>query len=226
MHLDNGLTLSCIEPGKTFRFGAKNADLEIDLTYEAIMKPLVTRGEPPFNHGNHIDQPGRVRGHFVLQGEEIPVDCFAMRDRSWGIRRDGRQPQVGYCYAIASEHSAFLSISVQRQGVDGVLTGFLMRDGVWSKLRDGTRTVERDSEGRPAFIHVEARDALGRQLSATGEARSRQVFTTYPSMFCWNSLVRWDFEGAVSWGEDQDIWHPRRWREHIQQKRHQLQTRR
>jgi hypothetical protein len=42
---------------------------------------------------------------------------------------------------------------------------------------------------------------------------SRQVFTAYPDMFCWNSLARWEYDDVVAWGEDQDIWHPRKWRD-------------
>ena len=51
-------------------------------------------------------------------------------------------------------------------------------------------------------------------MEATGRPLSRQVFTAYPSMFCWNSLVEWDFDGQRCHGEDQDVWHPRMWREH------------
>jgi hypothetical protein len=32
-------------------------------------------------------------------------------------------------------------------------------------------------------------------------------------MFCWNSLVQWTYDGVECWGEDQDVWHPRRWRD-------------
>jgi len=65
-----------------------------------------------------------------------------------------------------------------------------------------------------AFLmeRVEAIDERGRPLEALGTTVSRQVFTAYPDMFCWNSLARWDFDGTVGWGEDQDIWHPRKWR--------------
>jgi hypothetical protein len=209
-----GLILKCHEPGRVFQFGYENDDLAFDLTYEAVMKPLLTRAEPPFNHGTHVDQPGRVTGRFVLHGEEMDVDCFAMRDRSWGIRRDGRQPKVGYCHATASPEHAFLSISVDRRGTDGILTGYLMRDGVWAKLEAGERVVERDEHGRPSVIRVGGVDELGRPLEAVGRPLSRQVFTCYPSMFCWNSLVQWELDGTPCFGEDQDIWHPRQWREY------------
>jgi hypothetical protein len=212
MRLDNGMRLDCVEPGLAYDFGYEHRDLTFALRYEAIMPPLVTRGTPPFNNG-HIDQIGRVRGSMTLHGDEIAVDCFAMRDRSWGPRQDGRQPKVGYAYATASPESCFLSISIDRKGDDQVSTGFHWRDGVWSRMASGTRRVDRDDHGRPARIVVDACDELGRGVAATGTVLSRQVFTAYPSMFCWNSLVQWSYDGTTCFGEDQDVWHPRRWRE-------------
>ena len=53
---------------------------------------------------------------------------------------------------------------------------------------------------------------LGRTVEAVGIVASRQVFKCYPSMFCWNSLVEWELDGHACWGEDQDIWHPEKWR--------------
>jgi hypothetical protein len=210
----DGMRLTCLVPGRTFRFGYDSDDTSFELTYEALMQPMLTRQQPPFNHGTHIDQPGRVTGRFALRGEDIPVDCIAMRDRSWGVRAPRRQPKLGYCHATAGPDSSFLSISVERKGHDGVVAGYLMRDGVWSKLVSGVRTVRRDGKGRPAEIHVEAVDELGRELEAVGTTVSRQVFTAYPDMFCWNSLTSWQFDGVTAWGEDQDVWHPRKWRDH------------
>jgi hypothetical protein len=210
----DGLVLRCHEPGRVFQFAYESDDVSFDLTYEAVMRPLLTRQEPPFNHGSHIDQPGRVTGRFALRGEEMAVDCYAMRDRSWGIRKDGRQPKVGYCHGTASPDSSFLAISVDRKGHDGIIRGYLMRDGTWANLVSGVRTVERDRHHRPAAIRIEAVDELDRPVEATGRPLSRQVFTAYPSMFCWNSLVEWDFDGSRCFGEDQDVWHPRMWREH------------
>jgi hypothetical protein len=210
------LVLQCMEPGRVFRFAYEGEDLRFDLTYDALMRPLLSRREPPFDFGAHIDQPGHVTGTMWLGDDEVAVDCYAMRDRSWGIRRPGRQPKIGYCYGTVSADDAFLSISVDRKGHDGVIRGFLQREGTWSELVGGTRSVERDAQGRPALIRVEATDALGRELVATGRSVSRQVFTAYPHMFCWNSLVHWELDGVPCWGEDQDVWHPRAWRRHAQ----------
>ena len=214
-NLHGGMWLRCVEPGRVFRFGCENDDVTFDLTFEAVCRPLLTRQEPPFNHGAHIDQPGHVTGSFTLHGEQMDVDCIAMRDRSWGVRRAGRQPKVGYDHGTASGDDGFLSISVDRRGDDRIGLGYLLRDGVWSNLADGHRTVVRDAEHRPARIEIEAVDELGRALHATGRPVSRCVFNAYPHMFCWASLTEWDVNGVRCWGEDQDVWHPGRWRRFV-----------
>lgn len=213
--LPNGMTLLALEAGRVYELGYDSDELKLELRYEALMRPMISRGTPPFSVAGHLDQPGHVTGRMVLHGEEMPVDCFAMRDRAWGPRRDGRQPKVGYAYATVSAEAAFLSVSVHRRDdLDRVSTGYLMRDGEWALLSSGTREVERDRHGRPATIVIRAEDGLGRQVDAVGRAVSRQVFTAYPSMFCWNSLVCWEYDGVECWGEDQDVWGPRRWREY------------
>jgi len=210
--LHNGMTVKAVDPTRVFELGYESRDLTLELRYEALMQPLVSRGTPPFTVAGHIDQPGHVTGRMVLHGEELAVDCYAMRDRAWGPRIDGRQPKIGYSYATASADSAFLSISIDRREGDNVSTGYLMRDGVWSRLASGTREVERDERGRPAVVTIDAADELGRRVRARGTTVSRQVFTAYPSMFCWNSLARWELDGVECWGEDQDVWSPQRWR--------------
>ena len=122
---------------------------------------------------------------------------------------------MGYDHATASADDGFLSISVDRKGDDRVLRGYLLRDGDWAHLVDGTRTVERDDECRPARITVDAVDERGRTLHAVGEPASRCVFNSYPHMFNWTSFARWEFDGVEAWGEDQDVWHPGRWRRFV-----------
>ncbi|MDE0987630.1 MAG: hypothetical protein OSA83_00225 [Pseudomonadales bacterium] len=88
---------------------------EADLTFEGIMAPNPHPDRcAPFWKGRHFDQPMHVTGNIVLQGEDIPVDCFAFRDRSWSPRRprdsaaaqvttEGKKPQADS--ATSSEHS-------------------------------------------------------------------------------------------------------------------------
>ena len=59
--------------------------------FDAIMAPNPHPvGVAPFVRGTHFDQAGHVTGEMVLHGERIPIDCFSVRDRSWGPRPQGR----------------------------------------------------------------------------------------------------------------------------------------
>ena len=97
----NGVHVSVIEPLTTYavRYSDPGA-LEVDLVFEAIMEPNPhPDGVVPFLKGAHFDQAGHVTGTMVLHGEEIPIDCYSVRDRSWGPRPHGtpeapqRQPR-------------------------------------------------------------------------------------------------------------------------------------
>jgi len=213
--LNNGMRLRCVVPTSSYLLDFENRDVRLSLRADGVTKPLISRATPPFNKG-HIDQICHVTGTMVLHGETIAVDCFAMRDRSWGPRQDGRQPQVGYSYATQDPDNAWLAVTVG-QGLDyRVTTGFNVSDGVWARMTAGHRLVHRDSAGKPVGYDVVATDELGRCVEANGTMVSRQVFTSYPSMFCWDALVDWRADGFVGWGEDQDCWHPRKWRQFLQ----------
>ena len=50
-----------------------------------------------------------------------------------------------------------------------------------------------------------ARDVRGRELNATGVPVSRIIINRHTFIDI-NSLVRWDVDGVMAWGEDQDMW--------------------
>jgi hypothetical protein len=214
--LKNGLWFKAIEPNQVFEFGCERDELQFELRYEALTKPMVSGGGSDlFSHGGHLDQPGHVTGWMRLRGEHIDVDCLAQRDRAWGPRRDNRQPQVAYCYGTASADNAFLTVSaIKKRGDDDrVFTGYYMHDGQWALMTSGSRRVERDAQGAVSRVFIEATDELGRSIAVEGNTVSRLFSYPYPSMLCINSLTRWELNGEECWGEDQDCWPPRRWRD-------------
>ena len=89
-----------------------------------------------------------------------------------------------------------------------MLRGYLLRDGEWAHLVDGTRAVERDDECRPARITVDAIDERGRTLHAVGRARQPLRVQLVPAHVQLDQLHPWEFDGIEAWGEDQDVWHP------------------
>ncbi|WP_420638417.1 DUF7065 domain-containing protein [Candidatus Poriferisocius sp.] len=234
--LPTGMRVKAIEPLTSYELGYRYpfGDLfEAELRFDGLTPPHVfTRGEPPFSIASHIDQPGRVTGHIRLHGEHIDVDCYAMRDRSWGPRPDLRGFRIGYSFGTASDRSAFLCYSLptdarvpqpsptdsassptgKSPGDDPISAGYYLRDEVRADITGGRRRVERHPDhGYAIRFEIEAVDELGRELHAVGTPVSRIVFDPYPKMLSWISTTAWDFDGATGWGEDQDCWRPDQW---------------
>lgn len=204
--LANGLRYECLEPMQKYRVRYRDADeIELDLVYEGLIPPHLVSGEPD---KGHLDQPCRVQGTLRLHGEEIVVDGFAMRDRSWSVRADTGPTRAGYSYATASAEHGFHTMSFWLGDEEYVLAGYLLRDGELSDVVSGRRRVIERSGGIPTRVIIEAEDRLGRTLVAEGECINRFAFQASPNLHAWMSLTRWSFDGVEATGEDQDIWSP------------------
>jgi hypothetical protein len=203
-----GLHLTCLEPLTRYRVRYEDADLlALDLEYRGLL--------PPHGFGigggrGHLDQPCHVQGRIRLRGEEIPVDCLDMRDRSWHVRDDLRSTRASYSYAVASATEAFLAAGFCAGEEFRLVAGYLLRDGVVSALASGTRRVtERDDpSGYPRRVAIELVDALGRRLETEGRCVSRLANQATPGLFAWLSLTEWRLGAAAVTGGDQDIWSP------------------
>jgi hypothetical protein len=92
-----------------------------------------------------------------------------------------------------------------------VAYGFLRRNGRTVRLTGGERRISRDTEnGWITRIELHATDAEGRELVAVGEPVSRIIINRHTFIDV-NSLIRWDMNGEIGWGEDQDMWPVHRW---------------
>lgn len=221
----NGISIQCLKANSDYRVQYEHPELQLDFTFEAIMEPLVLARSETGLFAAHVDQPGRVRGTMSLRGEKIDFDAHAVRDRAWGPRVEDRDLRMAYLHGSA-ERNAFLAFAHPDDASDPsarvieapISAGYLLRDGEAAVLVDGLRRIERPGDW-PTLVHVEAVDSLGRRLEAKGECVNRLSFTNIPWMFNWCSLTRWEFDGVVGWGEDQDVWHLDRWRRWIRERR-------
>ncbi|MFE3198384.1 DUF7065 domain-containing protein [Embleya sp. NPDC055664] len=225
LRLPNGFRVRCVEPQRVYEVGYDDPDggdeIHVDLTFTGLLPPHYL-GE------KHLDQPGRYTGTVVLRGEEIPVDSYGFRDRSWGPRSQfgpglmqSPARRGGYSYATASEHDAFHSITMDfGQGCVSI-HGYLLRDGTWAKLARGCReVVERDdATGWATRVVLTGVDTLGRELRAEGRLYNRLGFFLNPNLFTVNGLTEWTFDGVTAWGEDHENFsaaeirrHSRDWR--------------
>ncbi|MCS6926778.1 MAG: hypothetical protein NZ578_12835 [Candidatus Binatia bacterium] len=211
--LPTGVSIRVIEPCMSYALGYHDPPrLQASLRFDAVMppEPLTATGST-FGHSHHFDQIGRVHGELVLHGESIPIDCLAMRDRTWGRRPEDRPRQAAYVTGIASATHGFLAVTNAGAERDPVAYGFLRRDGRTIRLTHGERRVERDAaHGWITRVEIRATDADGRTLLAVGEPVSRIIINRHTFIDI-NSLVRWHINGELGWGEDQDMWPVHRW---------------
>jgi hypothetical protein len=210
-----GVHVKVLEPLMKYAIDYDDApDLEVHLTFEAIMAPNPHPiGVAPFLKGTHFDQAGHVTGEVVLRGERIPVDCYSVRDRSWGPRPMGRPRKpapdgatkrrapggIGYSFGVAGPRDAWLVYSLPQLERDRVLCGFLLRDGEYAHILTGDRSIEVDpATSWPTHIQIDAVDDTGRKLAVSGDAVSRH----------WrgnggDTLLRWRWDDVEGFGEDQ-----------------------
>ena len=213
--LPTGVRIRALEPLTRYALGFEDEGrLTLDLTYTAVMPPRPLRkGDSSFKHLNHFDQFGHVGGTMVLHGERIDIDCFAIRDRSWGPRPEHRPGKSAYVTGIASKDDAFLAVTKWNDDADPIAYGFMIRDGETGDLVSGRRIVERDpATGWVRRIVIEGRDEFGRALHAEGERLSGIVINRH-SFIDSNGLIAWNINGKKGHGEDQDMWPVHRWSE-------------
>jgi len=214
-----GITMRCVEPMQTYRVTYEHPRCSIDVTFEAILPAHILGAEDDTSgtFSGHVDQQGHVTGAITLDGDRIGVDCFAMRDRSWGPRVPTPGLHIGYDLC-AEARSAFVVFSQPDAPGSRIVEnfGYLWRDGEQWPLRSGTRVLERDGVW-PRRVVVRAEDAAGRAFEAVGEVRNHMGFQNLPSMMNVVGLVRWEYEGSdgaatVGWGEFEDVWDVERYR--------------
>lgn len=209
LRLANGIAYKCLEPQRSWSVKYDDPDggdeIHVDLTFTGVVPPNMLGA-------SHVDQAGRYQGTIILHGEEIAVDSYGFRDRSWGPRpqsgqgiHGGQTMRGGYSYATASERDAFHTITMDFGSGCISIHGYLLRDGEWSKLASGKRVVaERDEHGFPTHVVIDAVDALGRELHAEGRMQNSLAFLINPNLFTINCLTEWTFDGVTAWGEDHD----------------------
>lgn len=209
-----GLRYQRLEPLRRYRVTYEDADLlALELEYTGLRAPH----EAGISAGvGHFDQPCHVVGELRLHGQTLPVDGLGMRDRTWSDRgEDRRRRGSAYTYGHLSADEQFLLLT-NVEGNEGrfrtgVFTGYLVRDGVSAPLTDAVRRVVERTHGHPVCIEIEATDALGRRLVASGTTRNRLADQASSAQFAWMSLTEWHVDGgAVMYGEDQEVWSPDR----------------
>jgi len=217
VELPTGVRLRVDEPMLAYRIGYDDPGrYTADLRFVALDTPRpLTAAQSTFGRSAHYDQLGHVTGTITLGGDRVDIDCWSMRDRTWGRRPENRPRQAAYVTGAGDDGTGFLAVTNTRDGTDRVAYGFVNRTGEAVALVDGARTVSRDpGTGWVDRVEIDAQDANGDRFAASGRALSRITINRH-SFIDVNSLVRWQVPGPRGgvewWGEDQDMWPVHRW---------------
>jgi hypothetical protein len=209
----NGMSVTVREPLMSYDLGYDDRDrVKVALRFDAVEPPVaLRRGEPPYPSASHFDQTGRVTGTVTLDGERIEVDCYGMRDRSWGPRTERGYRRVGYTW-FAGLDVSLLSYTAPSADQDDIYAGYIRREGAIQRLVGGSRAVRRDHRhGWVTGMRIDGKTDDGQTIRAEGVALSRMVLPSATSL-CINTVMTWTVDGLTIHGEDQDVWPLAEWR--------------
>jgi hypothetical protein len=205
LNLDCGTRLRTIEEGHRYEMSYSRRDIEVAMRFDAVTPPeiVTAKGMSEFFNG-HIDQAGHYRGYVRIGDRRHEIDCFGIRDRSWGPRVMTDEIRMNYCHG-QSEELAFVSYSRPGGTQEDVFKGYLSRDGRRVNLAGGSRRcIYRNSV--LLQIDIDLTDAEGRRMIGTGMPLNRMVYEPYPNLITWLYLMKWRIGEDTIYGEEQDVW--------------------
>ena len=207
MTAPTSLSVKVIEPLTRYAIRYDADGFEMDLVWEAIgpIHELKTGNAGQAATAKfHIEQPGRMRGMVRRNGRAFPIDCFSMRDTSYGAREYAALASGGYFWGIAAD-SSFHAIAMGEGTEQKAIGGYILKDGELSSLASGTRRITSFGKYGPSEVVFEATDKRGRTMIATGRIDPGLIFTGYTDHTVVWSLAEWDWDGVTLWGDNQEF---------------------
>ncbi|MGB8403228.1 MAG: hypothetical protein WCE30_04015 [Mycobacterium sp.] len=127
------------------------------------------------------------------------------------IERERGRGRIQYFFGHAGPDAGFLAFvrpsDGDAAGWSPLNHGWLLRDGRF-ELLDKTASVMKNYRdpvtGWSAQMDVHLTDVTGRTMDAEGFTLSHICERGSGS----TALMRWEFDGRIGWGEDQDVWNP------------------
>jgi len=212
----NGMRVEALEALEHIRFTFDDPDRQtnFDIDLKAVGVPIMRA------NNKHFEQVMHATGSLVLRGERYAVDCYPVRDRSWGeLRPEGNANTPPYTWVTATfgEDFAFnvgslddLARNPDWVGVmDGPPNGF--KDG-WVVIGGEQRRIVASSKlttregpiSRPMRHDYRFEDDKGDSYHVTGEIVAQVPWGGWANMTCHCGLTRWEWNGRVGWGETQE----------------------
>lgn len=167
-----------------------------------------TRGDGWAN--GHFEVKGHITGELTLQGQRYEVECYESMDHSWGPRRDLGTWAVSWISVNFGPELAMhlaVEITLERGQVryGDLRFGFVTRNGETESLVWAQVDVAR-IDMLTMSNHLKVRSAGGTEWEFRGSAVAAHPWYGFnPRDVAFQSLHRYEYDGAVGYGEMADI---------------------
>jgi hypothetical protein len=218
--LANGFGVKILEPLKRFHltYADPVRDNSVNLIYEAVAPAVM------FGDGNHFEQSMRVTGELTLRGTRYAVDCFNVRDRSWGKARPENNipmPPASWMTGVFNRDFSFncnvfdqasgnpeLTGSFALPEAQTLAGGWLFRSGKLGRIVRVRKRVARAPESLISNeIEFDAVDEFDRRLQVRGTLVASCPWQAWGNFNASINLMRWESEGQVAYGDCQEpLW--------------------
>lgn len=174
-----------------------------------------------YGDGKHFEQPMQVTGELILRGTRYAVDCYNLRDRSWGKpRQEIHQPLPPYSWVSAvfspsfslnagmfdqAEHNPELRGRFELPKAGTLSGGWVQRNGKLASLVKAEKRVVRAPEWLwPERVELDMTDELGREIQLRGQMVAANAWPLGGNLNFTICLMRWECDGHVTWGDCQE----------------------
>ena len=225
IQLPNSMRVEALKPLEHLRFSFDDPGREtkFDIDLKAVGVPIMRA------NNKHFEQVMHATGSLTLRGESYNVDCYPVRDRSWGeLRPESHSPSPPYTWVTGTFGTDFafnvgslddLSRHPDWEGVmEGPASGF--KDG-WVVVKGEQRRIVKSSKittrelsiHRPIRHEYEFEDSAGDTYRISGKIIGQTVWGGWSNMTCHCGLVEWEWNGRTGWGETQEVmWNDYLWK--------------
>ena len=129
------------------------------------------------------------------------------------IERERGRGRIQYIFGHSGPQTGFLAFvrvaEGDATGFSPLNHGWLLRDGRFERLAKSASRMRNHRDpvtGWSSHMDVHLTDVTGREMTAEGFTVSHICERAGGGS---TALMRWEFDGELGWGEDQDIWHPK-----------------
>lgn len=215
---DSSYGVKILEPLKRFHLTYKDKERNnsVDLIAEAVLPPVMFADE------KHFEQTMRMKGTLVLRGKEYAVDCYTVRDRSWGKPRPEAHmpfPPVSWMVGTFSDDFSFncnmfdhtsgnpeLPQTLVVPDEKALIGGWVYRDGKLGRIVRGFKRVTRERGSLLALaVELQFTDEHGRNFDLRGTLLAACPLIGWNNTSMMMHSLRWECDGKVGYGDTQDV---------------------